>query len=264
MIHGWTAPGDRPDTQSRIVAGTQHIFSVRRKCNTVDILRIAIQHPWRAPGHRPQAHAVIPRCGGEQRSVRRNRQTRNGSGVSVEHLVGPLLTGRPDRNMRICPSSDDTSILQKCDCVHRTIVKAQYLLGGIARERPADRRCIKAARNCTRTIRRDCQRAHWSAVTAQLRVRRAHREQQHSESGTQIFNCSAHRGFHYIEAAAEISRSRVPCRAHECARVSPHRAAQQGTPAQRDVRAIYRPRENRSVRAPPAGIRGHRVSRPVR
>ncbi len=52
--------------------------------------------------------------------------------MSIKHPVGLLLTGRPDRNVRIRAGSDDATILQKCDSVHRTVVKAHHLLGDVA------------------------------------------------------------------------------------------------------------------------------------
>ena len=58
--------------------------------------------------------------------------------MPVVDLVGLLLCGRPDCDMRVGAGSNDASVFEIGDGIHRAVVETQHLLGGIAAERPPD------------------------------------------------------------------------------------------------------------------------------
>jgi len=67
--------------------------------------------------------------------------------------------------------SDNAAVFEPGDRVHRAIVKAHHLLGDVSFKRPADRRGVEAVRDGAVAVGRNRQRAHWSAVAKQLRLR---------------------------------------------------------------------------------------------
>ena len=104
--------------------------------------------------------------------------------MPVENFVRLRLPGRPNGDMRIGAGRYNASILEISDRIHRAFVEAKNLLGSIAGQRPADRGCIETARDRVRSVRRNCQRLHRPAVTAQLSLRstEGERTQKHAKT----------------------------------------------------------------------------------
>jgi len=62
--------------------------------------------------------------------------------------------------------------------IDRAVMEAKHLLGRIAGQRPSDGRTVEARRNRAGAVRRDRNRAHRPAMTAQLRLRGANADRQ--------------------------------------------------------------------------------------
>src|SRR5215472_6526667 len=90
--------------------------------------------------------------------------------MAVKHLIGRRLACGPDRDMCIAARSDDTAVFEPGHRIHRAVMKAHHLLGDVARQRPANRRGVEAARDHVLAVGGNCQRAYRSAVATQLRA----------------------------------------------------------------------------------------------
>ena len=156
----------RPDAHGCIVSGADHRFAVRREGNAVDVLLMALEHVRRAACERPQADRAIPRCRGERGTVGRHRERNDRPLVSFKNSVGLLFARRPDGDTGVLTGGYGAAVSKDRDRIHRAIMKAQHLLGGIAPKRPADRRCVEAARERRGAIGGDRKRAYRTAVPA--------------------------------------------------------------------------------------------------
>ena len=132
-MNAHAAVAEAPDAQRGVVAGAHQFAAVGREGDAVDVLAVAFQHARRAAIERPQADAVVPRCRGEHRAVRRQRQRGDRAAVAVEHSVGLRLALRPDRDMGVGAGGGDAAVLEPGHRVHRAVVKAHHLLGDVAR-----------------------------------------------------------------------------------------------------------------------------------
>jgi hypothetical protein len=162
---------------------------------------MALQHARLAAGERPQAHGAVPRRRGDARAVRRRSERDHRRLVAVEHGRGTVGARRPQGDVAILAGGGDAAVGEDRDGVDRALVEPHHLLGGIARERPADRGLVEAARDRGLAVGRDHERAHRPAMAAQLRAcgrrRRDRGECEHDELGG-----ATH---HHLPA---------PCRAH--------------------------------------------------
>ena len=161
----------RPDAQRQIVSRADDRFAVRRERDAVDVLRMPFEHARRAARRAARAARCGPtrRKRASRRPAKRERHDRRR--VSLQHRVGLLLAVAPDRDAPVRACRDGAAVSQQRDRVHGIVVEAQHLLGGVARERPADRGRIEAAGERRRAVGRNRDRAHRSAMAAQLRVR---------------------------------------------------------------------------------------------
>ncbi len=172
------AARERRDAQRQVVARRHQRAAVGREGDAVDVLLMALDHLRRAAAERPHPRGAIPRCRGEQLAVRRHGERHDRTLVTFEHRRRLRLAGLPDRDARILAAGRHASVGQERDRVHRAVVEAQHLLGGVALQRPADRRGVEAAGNRLRAVGRDRERPHRPAVPAQLGVGSARRKQQ--------------------------------------------------------------------------------------
>src|SRR5262249_23850312 len=172
VVHGYTVAGRLPDADRSMVSRANDGSAVRRKRHAVDVLAIALEDPRWSAGERPQSNGAIPRGGCQHLAIGRSRERGNRSGVAVEDPIGRLLACRPDCDMRIAACRHNAAVLEPGDRIHRPVMEAHHLLGNVARQRPANRRSIKAAGDHVQTIGRNCQRSYRSGVAAQLSVNR--------------------------------------------------------------------------------------------
>jgi hypothetical protein len=166
-----------------IVSDACHCFSVRHKDDPVDVLLMALEHPRRAPVERPTTDCAIPGCRGERGAVRRYRECYNRPLVSFENSVRLLFPRRPDGDAGILAGGHGAAVSRDRDRIHRALMKAHHLLGGIAPKRPADRRCVEAARKRGAAVGRDRKRAYRTAMPAQLRSGRCKTERRPDQDG---------------------------------------------------------------------------------
>jgi hypothetical protein len=103
--------------------------------------------------------------------------------VSLKDRVGLLSSRRPDGYTGVFAGGYGAAALEDRDRIHRALMQAQHLLGGVAPKRPADRRGVKAARERPSAIGRDGERAYGTAMPAQLRFGRLKAERRPDQHG---------------------------------------------------------------------------------
>ena len=166
------AAGQRPDAQRRVVAGGDDRLAVGREGDAVDVILMALEHARLAAGERPQPRGVIPRRRRERRAVRRNRERHHRRLVAFKHGVGLRLAGRQIAMRVSSPLGGGAAVGQQRHRVHRAVVEAQHLGGGVLLQRPADGGRVEAAGQRRLAVGRDRERPHRPAMAAQLRMRR--------------------------------------------------------------------------------------------
>ena len=172
---------ERPDAQGQIVGHAHHRLAVGRERHAVDVLRMPFEHARAPAAERPEPHRVVPRGGGKRGAVRRNAKRDDRRRVPFEHRIGLLFPGAPQRDAPIRAARHCAPVAQQRDRVHGVVVEAQHLLGGIARQRPTNRRAIEAAGDRFHAVGRHRDRAHRPAMAAQLRVRRSADDQRRND-----------------------------------------------------------------------------------
>src|SRR5262249_29778337 len=135
--------------------------------------------------------------------------------MTVKDLVRLRLAGGPDRDMSVRSRCYNASVLEIGDGIHRAIMKAKNLLGSIAGQRPADRRCVEASRDRMGPVGRDGQGLHRTAVTAQLSMRRGEGDQTQEHADREMLRPKSHNdpiqsiglSLEHFEACSAISAS---------------------------------------------------------
>jgi hypothetical protein len=89
--------------------------------------------------------------------------------MSNQNPVRHRVPRRPDRDPRICAGGHRTPIAKHGDRVYRAVVQPQDLLGDIAAQWPADRRCVKTPGQRDRAVAGNGKSADRAAMSAQLR-----------------------------------------------------------------------------------------------
>jgi len=124
--------------KARVVAEGDNRSSVQRECDTVDVLRMALEEPRGAAAERPQRRAVWSHDADASRLPSPTRSAATGRPMPFEHGARRLLAGRPD-GMRASSPLVAARPSEQGDRIDGAVMEAQHLLRRRAFERPADR-----------------------------------------------------------------------------------------------------------------------------
>ncbi len=167
------AARERPDAQRRVVARAHDRLAVGRERDAVHILLVAFEHARR---RRPRA-ATAARCDPTtpRRASRHPAKPRapRPAPCGLRSTRGRLrLAGLPDRDARVLAADAARPSRSSATALTAPSWKRSTSARRPCAQRPADRGGVEAAGDRGLAVRRDRERAHRAAMSAQLRLRR--------------------------------------------------------------------------------------------